>query len=35
MFVDRGYDEVLTVEPDATFPDLPSAVSHLLTLTGA
>jgi D-glycero-D-manno-heptose 1,7-bisphosphate phosphatase len=35
VFVDRGYDEVLTVEPDATFPDLPSAVSHLLTLTGA
>jgi D-glycero-D-manno-heptose 1,7-bisphosphate phosphatase len=30
VFVDRGYDEHLTVEPDATFADLPAAVSHLL-----
>ena len=30
VFVDRGYDERLTVEPDATFADLPAAVPHLL-----
>jgi D-glycero-D-manno-heptose 1,7-bisphosphate phosphatase len=34
VFVDRDYGEALTVEPDATFPDLPTAVPHLLAVTG-
>ena len=33
VFVDRAYGEALTVAPDATFPDLPSAVPHLLEVT--
>ena len=34
MFIDHGYAEELTVAPDATYPDPPSAVPHLLEVTG-